>query len=319
MNTRLLMWTQMNVLVYLVFRIFKFINSLIPLRIIYFFSDAFAFALEHIFRYRQKVITQNLEKSFPEKGVEEIKSIRHKFYRNFSDVMLETLKGYSISSRTLLKRYKCVNPEIANEYFSKGKNIIFAMSHYGNWEWGTQVASSYFKHQLISFYKPFSNKLVDDYINRNRLQHGMVLQSIYKTKFIFRSNEVPKAYFLLSDQSPGRRRRSYWVKFLNQDTACLHGLENYARLFDLPVIYVNVNRTRRGFYEIGLEEICSTPANTKPGEITAIYMKKLESIIRAQPEYWLWSHRRWKMKKNNQNQHFQNQMLLKQNLVHESI
>ncbi|HEX3009589.1 MAG TPA: lysophospholipid acyltransferase family protein [Bacteroidales bacterium] len=310
----------MNVLIYLVFRGFKFISTLIPLKLVYFISDLFAFTLEHLIKYRYDVISGNLQKSFPDKHSEEINQIRHEFYKNFSDVMLESLKGYSLSSKALLKRYKCINPEIANEYFARGKSIIFAMSHYGNWEWGTQVASRYFKHQLISFYKPFSNKLIDNYINRSRLKHGMALQSIYKTKFIFRSNDgTPKAYFLLSDQSPGKRRQSYWLKFLNQDTACLHGLESYARLFDMPVIYIDVQRVKRGIYETRLEVICNNPTKTQPGEITALYMKKLEKIVQAHPHDWLWSHRRWKMKRNNQEQLSQKHLLVEQNVVHESI
>lgn len=260
-----------------------------------------AYILQYILHYRINVIEENLKRSFPNKSKDEIARIRNNFYKNLSDVMLETLKGYTLSTNALLKRYRCLNPEVANNFYEQGRDLIFAMSHYANWEWGTQVASIYFKHQLISFYKPFSNKLFDDFINKNRLKHDMRLESIYKTKFTFRSpGEKPRAYFMLSDQSPSKHKNAYWTDFLNQETACLHGLEGYARLFDIPIIYVDVQRVKRGYYTTRLEVICDSPKNLHPGQVTGIYMKKLEEILNRKPDDWLWSHRRWKMKNSNQ-------------------
>jgi KDO2-lipid IV(A) lauroyltransferase len=174
------------------------------------------------------------------------------------------------------------------------------MSHYANWEWGTQVASKFFLHRPVTFYKPLSNKYFDNYLRQRRMKQNMELYSVYKPKLLQRlDEEPPKAYFLVSDQSPGRakEKKAYWVKFLNQDTACLHGIESYAKLFDLPVFYADVQRIKRGHYTIELEEICMYPENTCRGEITAKYMKKLEDIILKKPDDWLWSHKRWKLKK----------------------
>lgn len=284
----------MQYIVYIFFRINKFIFSIIPFRLLYLFSDAFSLLLQYIVRYRRTIIITNLEKSFPEKSKDSIQLIINKFYKYLSDVFVESIKGYSLSKKQSLKRYQCVNPEVATRYFEKGKDIIIAMSHYGNWEWGTQVASSIYQHTPVTFYTPISNKYIDQYVKRLRMRQGMILTSIYETKFRFRSKERPKAYFLVSDQRPGNVKKALWIDFLNHDTPCSRGIENYAKLFDLPVIYLDVQRVNRGYYTVKMHELCVNPILSEPGEITLLYMKMLEDIIIKKPEYWLWSHHRWK-------------------------
>jgi len=272
--------------------------GIIPFRLLYAISDTFSIIIQHIIRYRKRTVHKNLKQSFPNKNDNEIKQITKAYYRNLCDISLESIKGYSLSIDQLLRRYKCLNPEVANEYFDKGQSIIFALSHYANWEWGTQVAGSLFWHDTISFYKPLSNRYIDNYIRKQRETKGMLLCSIYQTKFIFRSEDcIPRAYFLVSDQNPSKASKEYWVEFLNQDTACIHGIESYARLFELPVIYADVQRVDRGCYTVTLEVLCDKPKDTIQGDITRLYMKKLEEIIVKKPEDWLWSHRRWKRKR----------------------
>lgn len=283
---------------YLLFRLLYILNGIIPFRLLYVISDICFFTMHSIIRYRRKTVYENLKHSFPEKSNVELKRIAHKFYKNLCDISIESIKGYSLSTNQLMKRYQCLNPEVANHYFHNRQSIIIALSHYGNWEWGTQVAGNIFMHKTISFYKPLSNKFIDKYLLDHRANRGMELCSTYQTKFIFRAEDkMPRAYFLVSDQSPSKRKRAYWLKFLNQDTACIHGIESYARLFNLPVIYADVQRLKRGHYSINLEILCDNPQRTKTGEITQLYMQKLEEIIIKKPEDWLWSHRRWKIKK----------------------
>lgn len=290
----------MKRLQYILFRAFHTFIGIIPFRCLYALSDTFSFIIQYIVRYRKDTVDRNLRCSFPKKSDEELKEITRKFYRNLCDVSLETIKEHSLSTEQLMKRYQCLNPEVVNKYFEKRQSVIIALSHYANWEWGTQVAGNIFMHNAISFYKPLSNQYIDEYIREQRAIRGMKLCSIYKTKFIFRAEDkMPKAYFLVSDQNPSKVKKSYWVKFLNQDTACIHGIESYARLFDLPVVYADVQRVDRGYYTVELDVICDNPHDTKTGEITERYMKKLEEIIILKPEDWLWSHRRWKYKKIN--------------------
>jgi len=288
----------MKLLEYILFRCFQAFIGIMPIRGLYVLSDINSFVVQKIARYRRDTVYKNLRLSFPEKSEVEIRRISRDFYQNLCDVAIESIKGYSLNVDELMDRYRCLNPEVANEYFDKGQSVIFALSHYANWEWGTQVAGTIFKHDVFSFYKPLSNKYIDKYLRKQRALRGMKLCSIYQTKFIFRSeDEMPRAYFLVSDQNPSSRRKSYWVKFLNQDTACIHGIESYARLFNLPVIYADVQRVNRGHYTVTLDVLCDKPKDTQTGEITTKYMNKLEEIIVKKPEDWLWSHRRWKAKK----------------------
>lgn len=288
----------MKRLEYIFFRLFCSIVGSISFRWIYILSDILSFIAQYIVQYRKKTVIQNLRQSFPEKSEREIKKITREFYRNLCDVALESIKGLSLNGYQLKDRYKCLNPEIANNYFKEYQSIIFALSHYANWEWGTRVANIFFMHNVISFYKPLSNEYIDEYIQKQRAIMGMELCSIYQTNYIFRnSDNAPNAYFLISDQNPSKVKKAYWLKFLNQDTACIRGIESNAKLFNLPVIYADVQRANRGYYTISLEVICNNPKETQLCEITEKYMRKLEDIIISKPEDWLWSHKRWKVKK----------------------
>jgi Kdo2-lipid IVA lauroyltransferase/acyltransferase len=288
----------MKYIEYLTFRAIKTLLSIVPFKLLYALSNVCSLILQYVIKYRFKTIRENLRQSFPIKSNRRIRQITRQYYKYLCDVSLESIKGYSTSTAKLLKRYHCVNPELTNHYFDKGQSIIIALSHYGNWEWGTQVASSVFKHDVATFYKPMSNKYIDEYMQNLRMLRGMELLSIYETHRITqKSGEKPKAYFMVSDQSPGNPKKAHWMKFLNQDTACMRGIESYARIFNLPVIYLDIQRQSRGYYTVEMQEICNTPSDIPLGGITEAYMKKLEKIIEKKTEYWLWSHRRWKMKK----------------------
>ena len=257
-----------------------------------------AFLFRYIIRYRLKTVTQNLKKSFPEKNDREIKTITSRFYKNLCDTIVESIKGYSLSIRQLKKRYIIKNIEVADKYYEKNQGIILALSHCGNWEWGSQIVGSVFKHYLYSFYKPLSNKHIDKYIYRQRTKRNLNLLSAYVPHIPGKLKETrPVGYFFISDQNPGGSKKVIWTKFLNQDTACFRGIEVFARQSGMPVIYFDVQRTKRGFYTVELEELVTDPYITAAGEITEKYMKKLESLIVGKPEDWLWSHRRWKLKK----------------------
>ena len=283
---------------YLFFRLFVFLFWITPFWLLYLQSDIVFFLMYHVFGYRKKVVWNNLKKSFTEKSDSELKKITRGFYKNLSDITVEGIKGFSMSKKTLLKRYKVLNPEISAKYYKQNKSIIAVASHYCNWEWGVLCLSLQFKHKSVGLYKPLSNKYIDNYIKKTRAAWGMNLISIYETsKYIEIKNTGPSIYFMVSDQSPSNVKKAYWLDFLNQDTACLHGAENYAKIFDLPVVYGHVNRVKRGYYEIFVSLVESNPKETTKGEITKAYMKILEDYILVKPENWLWSHKRWKLKR----------------------
>jgi KDO2-lipid IV(A) lauroyltransferase len=284
----------MKYLEYVFFTLQKALISAIPFRFIYVVSDLNVFFFRHVFRYRSEVVRQNLRKSFPEKSEAEINSITGKFYKNLIDIMVESIRGYSLTLSMLSDRFRFLNIEVANKYFKLDRDIILALSHYGNWEWGSQIGSQVFRHSLFAFYKPLANKYIDRYIENNRAKRKITLIPVDKARIPGRKEgESPRAYLFLSDQNTSSPK-AYWMNFLNQDTPCYRGMDVYARQYNMPVIYVDIQRVKRGFYTVELEEIATDPANSAPGEITERYMRKLESVIRKKPEDWLWSHRRWK-------------------------
>ncbi|NOZ35144.1 MAG: lipid A biosynthesis acyltransferase [Chlorobi bacterium] len=283
---------------YYFFRILVFTFSLIPFWLLYFYSDILYFFFFYVFGYRKNVVFTNLRNSFPDKTDEEILKIAKDFYKNLSDITLESIKGLSMSKKTLKKRYPVINIEILDKFLQNDQSIIGLAAHYTNWEWGVISFGFQFKHKSIGLYKPLSNKYIDAFVKKSRANWGMNLVSIKKTKKAFEEKyEKPTVFFMISDQSPSNIKRAKWVNFLNQETSCLHGAEMYAKKFNIPLIFGDVQRIKRGYYEVELSIFEDKPQETKDGEITERYMKKLEEIIKAKPENWLWSHKRWKHKK----------------------
>ena len=283
---------------YLFFRLFIFIFKITPFWVLYLQSDILFFILYYVVGYRKKVVWKNIKNSFPEKTEKELEKINKGFYKNLSDIFMESIKGLSMSKKTLLKRYKVVNPDIVNKYYEKNKSVIAVASHFANWEWGVLCLSLQFKHESVGLYKPMSNKHIDNYMKESRAAWGMNLLSIYETsQYIEIKNTAPSIYFMVADQSPARTRHTYWIEFLNQDTACINGPEKYAKKYNLPVVYGHVIRIKRGYYEMHISLIEEKPLETEEGAITTSYMRLLEKFIREEPRNWLWSHNRWKRTK----------------------
>ncbi len=285
---------------YILFRFFIFVFKLTPFWLLYLQSDIIYFLVYRVIGYRKKVVWQNLKNSFPEKTDIELKKITKGFYKNLSDITVESIKGFSMSKKALLKRYKVLNAEIADKYLAQNKSVIAVASHYANWEWGVLCLSLQFKHKSVGLYKPLSNKYIDNYMKKSRAAWGMNLLSIREThQYIEKKNTAPSIYFMVSDQSPSNVDKAYWINFLNQDTACLHGVENYAKKYDIPVVYGHISRIKKGYYEFSVSMVEPNPKETADGEITKAYMKILEEHILKKPENWLWSHKRWKKKRTN--------------------
>lgn len=293
---------------YFTIRIFSGFLGILPFFILYGLSDFTSFILHSIVKYRVKVVKANLIKCFPEKSAKELKSIERKFYRNLSDITIESIKGLYMSQKQIQKRFKIVNPEILDQYYKKNQNILSLAGHYCNWEWGILGVDFQIKHQAVSLYKPLHNKHMESFSHKGRSKFGMQLIPIQQAKaFIGTPKEQPFALILAADQNPSDRKNAIVVNFLNTETACLHGPEAYGRNFGWPIVYFDIQRVRRGYYELKIIELFDKPKETHFGEITQKYMATLEGIIRQRPENWLWSHKRWKstpeqlieIKKNN--------------------
>lgn len=289
----------MNLLVATIVGFFIFLIGLLPFRILYVLSDIMHFFLYHVVGYRREVVKENFRRSFPDLSPQELKKFVHLSYKNLTDLIIEGIKGFTLSKGQVFRRYKILNPEILDPFQAQGKSVILVSGHFGNWEWGGLSAPLYFHYKnFITFYKPLSNQYIDRYIHKNRTRTGSVLIPIAATASTFKKQvKSPALFVLVADQSPSNARKSIWIPFLGQDTAFLRGPEKYAKEYDLPVVFVNTQRIKRGFYELTLSILIEKPSNLPPGEATAIYAKKLEEVIYKKPEDWLWSHKRWKLNK----------------------
>ena len=288
----------MNQLSFWAFLFFKNLFRITPFWVVYGLSDFVFVLIFYVFGYRKKVVISNINKAFPNLNKEDKDKIVFRFYKNFADILVEGIKGISLSEKEIVRRYKFINPELAEKHYNDGKNIMIVGSHYTNWEWGVLAGAPQIDHYCIGLYKPLSNKLIDNHFKKNRAQLGMNLVAIKNTKKAFsKSYEKPTCFILLADQSPSNLKRAIWLDFLGIETACLHGPEYYSKQNNIPILYVDVQRVKRGFYEVRYIPIVDKPETTNEGDITKIYMKTLEEIINKKPEHWLWSHRRWKRKR----------------------
>lgn len=285
----------MNYIVYILFRFVILIISILPFRVLYIFSDIISFIFYYILRYRRKVVLDNLKSSFPEKSEAELNKLTKRFYVFLTDIFIESLKGMAITKKDIRKRHKLINPEVISRFNNENRSVLGVTAHYGNWEWGAFSGANEFTAKMVAFYKPIKNKVIDNYMVKHRARFNCHLASISDTYFTFKrnTNEVVN-YFMVADQSPSSIRKSHWVDFLNHDTPFLHGPDVYARLFNLPVVFFEIRRVKRGYYEVYFSLLTDNPASQPEGEVTRLFAKKLEEVIQREPSYWLWSHRRWK-------------------------
>jgi KDO2-lipid IV(A) lauroyltransferase len=288
----------MNLFLASVLIFFIMLLGLIPFFLIYPFSDLMFWILYGIVGYRKKVVRDNLSQCFPNLQKKDLNRLVRLSYKNLTDVVVEGIKGFTMTRKQIQQRHKVLNPEIIDPYKAAGKSIITLPSHYGNWEWGSLSPGLFIRDfRIIAFYKPLTNPYADRFMRQNRSRTGTVLASIYKTTGTFESlrNEMT-AYIMAADQSPSNSKNAIWVDFLGRKTAFLHGPEKHATRYNIPVFFVDIQRVKRGYFTLELSLIAENPSELERGEITRRYARKLEEAIIKKPENWLWSHRRWKLK-----------------------
>lgn len=263
------------------------------------FSDVLYFILYYIARYRRKTVAGNLKNSFPEKSKAEINSITKKFYHSLADTFMETIKSLTMSKKALLRRCNFKNLELVEQYVNQNKNVLLVLGHYSNWEWtGSWMALSAGK-EVVAAYKPLKNKYFNRMMFKSRSSFKMKLipkQLLLKYLDVNKDENKQTTLMLIADQSPNPKEH-YWVKFLNQDTAVVTGMEKIARQYEYTVIFATIKPIRRGYYSVLFTLLTENAATLPPQELTSIFMKKLEEDIIADPSPYLWSHRRWKLKK----------------------
>ena len=272
--------------------------SLLPFPVLYAISDFLFVIFYYVSGYRKKVVLQNIRNSFPEKSGKEHYAICKKFYMHFSDLVVESIKTFTISEKQVLKRFFVLNPEIIDKYFEQKRSVFIAGGHFNNWELLAVGIDKWVKHKTVGIYTPLSNKYFDGKMQLTRSKYGLKMISTRSVKRFLDSNpnELTATIFAI-DQSPSNPNSAYWMTFLNQETAVLYGVEKYAKEYNYPVVYGIINKVKRGHYNLELVDVTATPRETPYGEIIEKTQHLLEIDIRKNPEYWLWTHKRWKHKK----------------------
>jgi len=268
--------------------------SLLPMRILYFISDGIFLVVYYIIGYRKKIVMKNLEIAFPEKSMAERVKIAKAFYHNLLDSFIETIKLLSASRRFLEKRITA-NWEVLDPLFKTGKSCQLHLGHTFNWEWGHHVLSSHTKYQVLVVYMPLSNAVLERLMYQLRVRHGnkfIAAGSMSKSMGAFKDTQYLLG--LVADQSPGNLHNAYWMNFFGRPTGFVSGPEKGARAGNMPVLFTSIIKPKRGHYQAFLEIACEDPCALKEGELTLRYARYMEKVIRANPEMWLWSHRRWK-------------------------
>ncbi|MCR4736807.1 MAG: lysophospholipid acyltransferase family protein [Bacteroidales bacterium] len=271
--------------------------ALLPMCLLYVLAGPLYLVLNHVIRYRRKVIDENLKNSFPEKSASELRRLRNRYYWHLSQIVVEMIKMLVMSRRNLKRRYHCSNPELVNQYFRQGKSVILMSSHFNNWEWMILALDEMFEHHGVGVGKPNSDKGFEKTVNRARTRYGtevVFADTVRETFEHYESQHIPAAYMMLSDQSPNSKKRCYVTQFLNQTTGVIFGAEHFARKYNIPVLYYEVIKERMGHYRVDVHVIADNPAEWDEYAITQKYVELLEKTIRRDPPYWLWSHRRWK-------------------------
>ncbi len=285
-----------DLVLFFFFIVFILLVGVIPFFLLYLFSDFIAFLMFRVFRYRYRVIEENLRKSDLKLDDLERKQLMKEIYRNLTDVLIEGLKAFTMTTHSVLRRYRVLNPDILEPYYNKGQSVMGVMAHFNNWEWGTLSAARQLQHLIVGLYLPLNNKLIDRFVRWIRARSGTTLASIFETSKTFEKYRDKNAIFILvADQSPSNKKKSYWLNFFGRETAFLHGPERHARFNHLPVFFIEVKRVRRGFYEVEFSLLADHPETLDEGALTALYARRLEDQIRENPQAWLWSHRRWKL------------------------
>ncbi|MFT5860360.1 MAG: KDO2-lipid IV(A) lauroyltransferase [Flavobacteriaceae bacterium] len=269
--------------------------SYLPMGVLYLFTDFFYLLIITVAPYRKTVIRENLTRSFPNKSVKEIKKLQRKFYRHFTDILAEGIKNLTISERSLRKRFLVKNPELLQDLFDRNRNTLLVSGHFNNWEWFISAQPLLLPHASYGIGMPMTSKFWDKKINSRRERFGMnVIHSKNYKKTLKEAKETLNAVLVLSDQSPGDSSKSYWMNFMEQETAVLFGTEIMAHELDYSVVYFATRKVHRGHYELEFKMISDNPSSAQWGEITEAHTRLLEKEIVANPHQWLWSHKRWK-------------------------
>tara|TARA_R110000868_G_scaffold410962_3_gene701114 strand:+ start:5372 stop:6244 length:873 start_codon:yes stop_codon:yes gene_type:complete len=286
----------MQFLVYILVYPFLWIISILPFRLLYLVSDCVYVLIYYIIGYRKKTVNYNLRLVFPDKSEDEIKNIRKKFYHHLCDMFLEMLKTMTISEYELKKRFKIINPEEFKRLESLDKSIILIFGHYASWEWSI-VIQNYIDFKGLAVYKQLANPYFDKLVRDIRSKFNTSLISTKETIGFINNLEIKNIKSItgfLSDQSPKVTNDVYWKDFMGIKVPCFTGAERLAKKLDFTTAYLKVVKVKRGYYEAEIITLAENPNAFKDYALTDMFLQEVEKQIYIAPEYYFWTHKRWK-------------------------
>lgn len=289
-----------NIKYYLLYGI-SYIHALLPWSLLYFLSDVLFVVLYRLVRYRRKIVRVNLQNAFPEKSVIEIEKIERQFYHFLCDYYIETIKLLHISDEDVKRRMKFENPELLNELTKDGNSCLLSLGHYGNWEYVSSIGFYLFPELFQGqIYHKLRDGAFDRFFLKIRSRFSpLSIEMSDAMRTIVHNRQQGKAMVIgfINDQRPRRNAGQHWTRFLNQDTPALIGMERIARKFGFSVVYLDLRREKRGHYVGRFSVITTNASKEEKFAVTEQYMRLLEKTILRDPAYWLWSHKRWKFKR----------------------
>lgn len=274
--------------------------SKLPLSALYVLGDILFFFAYSVFRYRRKVVYDNLKNSFPSKNEAEVKSIARKHYQRFAEYVVESLKSISISEKEIKERVTFKNTELIQSYADRGQSLLFLGSHQFNWEWAFLAASLQLPMEVSAVYKKLSNKSFDQLMFDIRSKFGGTpIESKKLLRTIISTRDKKRIVAMMADQSPQRSSPKHWTTFMNQDTAFFLGPVQMAYATKYAVVYFSAHRIKRGYYEVTYIPVADPPYEKNDFSMLDTYANELEKMIQADPPGYMWTHRRWKLKKED--------------------
>lgn len=286
----------MQLLAYIIIYPFLWLISILPFRLLYAVSDVLYLFIYKIFGYRKTTVKANLKLVFPQKSNEEINRITSKFYHHLCDMILESIKSMTISETAMMQRYKFTNLELIHDLEQKQKSIMLMCAHYGSWEW-IFILQPQISHKGYAVYKKLSNKYFDRLVKRIRARYNSYLITTKETYDVLTTTQKNGELTIngfVSDQSPKAHKALHWNTFMGIKVPMYTGAETIAKKFDMAIVFFRVKRVKRGFYETTFETLTETPNEFTDFEITDAFFKRVEEQIKEAPEYYLWTHKRWK-------------------------
>lgn len=273
---------------------FLYLCSLLPMAVLYLFSDFFYFLVYYVFGYRKKVVMDNLAIAFPEKSIGERKRIAKNFYHKFIDSFIETIKLLSAPDSFFEKRFTG-NWEVVDQYYKEGRSVQLHLGHNFNWEWGNVVLAKKVQYKVLGVYMPISNKALDKLFRKIRSRSGTImLDAHHMVRAFLPFVGTQYCLGLVADQSPGKLHKAKWFEFFDRKTAFTIGPAKNAIKNDTVVIFAFIERPKRGRYNVTFSVAEEQPRQTDENKLTKDFVNYLEAVIKKNPDMWLWSHRRWK-------------------------